>query len=113
MESGVAPIFAQVAIASSVLFLSLSSTIILHLVCGPYICRLTELEPIGKDRHLRAHKVNLIGRLREIDFMLSEVVKPPVHPFASCHTKRLGPMYIAAAQCEDEEVKRIMAREAK
>lgn len=96
--------------AGTVLFTSLSSTAILHLVASPYVCKLVELPSEGGSRRFRASRVNFLGQLKDVEFSMSEVSKPATHPFASCQTKSHGAMYLYSDNVKDPEVKERMAK---
>jgi hypothetical protein len=102
---------AQVAIASTVLFTSISSTTILHLVSQPYVCKLTEISSPSNNRKFRAYKYNVLGNVNHFDFYLSDVSKPPAHPFASAQVKNHGGIYIYGENVQDTEVRSAMAKD--
>eukprot|EP00981_Chlorochromonas_danica_P003072 scaffold610_cov169-Ochromonas_danica.AAC.8 len=103
LEAGLVP-YMNVQIAMAVLSVSLTSC--LHYYSSPYVYRLVEIPSRnGKDRYFRVTKLKVHGGFEEIVFALPEAAKPEEHPLATCQTNRCGPMYFAAPELSDEELK--------
>lgn len=71
VESGVIPLLAQVAMAGTVFFTSVSSTGILQLVSQPYVCSL--YASAGPKGFLKATRLTLTGREYETVFTKDDV----------------------------------------
>lgn len=71
VESGVIPLLAQVAMAGTVFFTSVSSTGILQLVSQPYVCSLYASP--GPKGLLKATRLTLMGREYETFFNRNDV----------------------------------------
>ena len=103
-QSDVVSMTGQIAISSTVLFTSFSSTCMLHLVTHPYVESLHEVMPIKKSsetnttatnkvdgtRKFIASRYNLFGFSKTTEFSLAEANKNVVNPFASFMVKPGG-----------------------
>lgn len=111
-ESGVLPIAAQVALASTVFFTSVSSTVMLQLVGHPYVHHLyEETGPSVSKRTLYATRFNLFGKETKTKFLLEEADKNISHPFSSFKLKNGGNFYIFGENVADQELKSKLTKE--
>lgn len=119
IDSGIMPVVGQVALVSTVMFSSLSSTAMLHVVVHPYVTELYEIfSPssvtitAGKEvRKFEATRVDMMGNDRCTEFSLSEVEANPSHPFASFKLKNGGYFYIFGKDILDGEIKYKLTKE--
>ena len=93
-NSTVMPLAGQIAMATTIIITSLSSTLFLQLVCHPYVTELDEIPSAADikangsskvDRRFRAKRLNIFGQSVVTEFNASEVntIKQSIHPFAS------------------------------
>jgi hypothetical protein len=108
------PMPAQIAMATTIIITSLSSTAFLQLVCHTYVTRLEEVSSKkitdGRlDRRFKAYKLNILGKEVATEFYASEVerLKKSVHPFA---TFKVGQVifYVNKPDVKDETVNEIL-----
>ena len=95
--AGSVPFVGQVLIASTAIFISLSSTAFLQLVTHPYTVILKEIpqklndgEIIDpKNRLFRATRIGVYGQMKETEFTLNDAARitTSAHPFASVKIK--------------------------
>eukprot|EP01031_Cornospumella_fuschlensis_P033570 gene33570-40611_t len=109
VKSGVIPLLAQVAMAGTVFFTSVSSTGILQLVSQPYVCSLYASP--GPKGMLRATRLSLTGREYETVFSRDDVSKPSSHPFGSCQVRGSGALYVFGDAVSDPQVRALVAKD--
>lgn len=122
-QSGILPMAAQIALAGTVLFSSLSSTLLLQVVAHPYVCTLYEVVPAHKDnvvppthlvageRRFKAMRYSFIGQPVVTEFSLKQADKNVSNPFSSFQVKPHGFFYIFGGEIEDAEVRRALTKE--
>ncbi len=114
------PVVGQVALASTIIFTSVTSTVFLQAICYPYVTVLEDISSTNanldikstdtklnlKDRKIRATRLNLMGNKVITEFMLSEVEKisASVHPFASFRVKETN-YYVWKGNIADDELR--------
>lgn len=116
MDSGVLPVAGQVALISTVVFSSLSSTCLLQLVAQPYVSALYEsssqIQDSKQDRLLAAEYYDILGRRRRKEFYLSDSDEKVTHPFASFALKsNRQPFYVYGENMEDSALKKKLTKE--
>eukprot|EP01039_Chlorochromonas_danica_P007975 gene7975-8796_t len=127
--SGMLPIAAQVAMAGTIFFTSLSSTAFLQLVASPYVCRIVEITNPStattttattdttsevkkrEQRRFRGTKLTFLGGTKEFEFTLADISKPAAHPFGSCQLKGLGSLYVYGGNVLDKDVRTAMTKD--
>lgn len=110
------PVGGQVALISTVVFSSLSSTGLLQLVAQPYVSALYENSSHSKgakrDRLLAAEYYDILGRQRRKEFSLSDVDEKVAHPFASFALKsNRQPFYVYDENIEDKDLRTMLTKE--
>lgn len=89
ISTGSVPLIGQIAIISTALCISLSSTLFIQLVTFPYVTRLVEIPPLEgvnvdfEDRVFKATRINVFAQYKVQEFKMKDVVKDDNHPFAS------------------------------
>jgi hypothetical protein len=122
MHSDVVSMTGQIAISSTVLLTSFSSTCMLHLVIHPYVESLHEVVPVNKngdnpsissssDRKFVATRYNMLGNLKRSEFKLSQTDKNVLNPFASFQVKPGGYFYVQGENLDDPDVKQTLTRD--
>ena len=107
----------QIALSSTVLLASMSSTLLLHVVTLPYVVALHEIKPSQEQsdnnlRRFRAKRFNLIGNHVETEFTLGDVSNADVaNPFASFKHKTDGYFYIFGGNIPDDVIRKSLTRE--
>lgn len=117
---GSVPFVGQVLIASTAIFISLSSTAFLQLVTHPYTVMLKEIPQKGNegktvalnDRVFRATRVGVYGQFRETEFTLKDAARltTSAHPFASVKIKGSF-FYIFGRHFEDVPLRHALTNE--
>eukprot|EP01032_Pedospumella_encystans_P015362 gene15362-17576_t len=123
-QSGILPMAAQIALAGTVLFSSLSSTLLLQVVAHPYVCTLYEVVPnhekdnvvppaqlLAGERKFKAMRYSFIGQPVVTEFSLKQADKNVSNPFSSFQVKPHGFFYIFGGEIEDMEVRRALTKE--
>ena len=92
------------------MFTTLSSTLFLNIITGPYVTVLSQKENTSL---LKARKLNIMGNPNETEFNLSEVTKVSgsVHPFASFKAKNRY-FYVFGKNVECVKVRRELTNES-
>lgn len=107
------PVVGQVAVVSTVVFSSMTSTAMLQVVAHPYVYALYEgpKAETDKERYLVAEKVDFLGRVRPYGFKLSQVENSS-HPFASFQVKNNGGnFYVFGNSLDDPELRSKLTKE--
>lgn len=104
------------ALIGTILFSSVSSTVLLAGVTSPYVTRLEELSltsspSSSSSRVFSAYRMNVRGKEIPTVFTLEEATKKTSHPFASFSLKDSGNFYIYGGEMEDEELKTKLTKE--
>lgn len=117
---GSVPFVGQVLIASTAIFISVSSTAFLQLVTHPYTVVLKEIPQKGNegktvalnDRVFRATRVGVYGQYRETEFTLKDAARitTSAHPFASVKIKGSF-FYIFGRHFEDVPLRHALTNE--
>lgn len=107
---------AQLALAGTVWFSSVSSTMMLQIVGSPYVFDLTELpsdteSKKEEDRRFIARKVNVFGRLKSTEFRLADAQKSTAHPFASFKVNKEGFFYIFGGNLADPSLREKLCKD--
>ncbi len=106
---------AQLALAGTVWFSSVSSTLMLQVVGSPYVFDLTEVQPQSakkqEDRILIARKISVFGRLKPTEFRLADAQKSTAHPFASFKVDKAGFFYIFGGNLEDASLREKLCKD--
>ena len=115
----------QVAITSTVLLTSVSSTLLLQMVTFPYVAYLYELSPQDatnsvsdqySPRRFRAVRYNFLGCHQVVEFSLDEVDKKVSNPFASFRVTSKGNAaangnyYVFAGGLEDSDLRTALCK---
>ena len=118
--AGSVPFVGQVLIASTAIFISLSSTAFLQLVTHPYTVILKEIpqkhiegEKIDQNnRMFRATRIGVYGQLKETEFLLKDAARitTSAHPFASVKIKG-NFFYIFGRHIEDVPLRHALTNE--
>jgi hypothetical protein len=93
-------IVGQIAISSTVIFSSVSSTLFLHLICQPYVVEMKTVFDSNNDKSefnlVEAKRLNLLGRAYVSKFSIKDVefIKASIHPFATFKVKNHGYFYV-------------------
>jgi hypothetical protein len=89
ISSGNVSLVGQIAIISTAICISVSSTVFLQLVTAPYVAKLIEIPPLEgvevdfEDRVFKATRIDMFGRFVVNEFQMKDVIKDEQHPFAS------------------------------
>lgn len=120
----------QMALAGTVLFSSLSSTILLQVVAHPYVCSLHEVVTANTpekastppatapdshlDRRFKATRCNMFGQAVVTDFTLRQADRNVSNPFSSFQVKQppAGFFYVYGGEIEDDTVRRALTKES-
>jgi hypothetical protein len=89
ISSGNVSLVGPIAIISTAICISVSSTVFLQLVTAPYVAKLIEIPPLEgvevdfEDRVFKATRIDMFGRFVVNEFQMKDVIKDEQHPFAS------------------------------
>jgi hypothetical protein len=126
VQSGLLPLPAQLAVAGTVFFTSLSSTILLQVVAHPYVGTLHEIVPSQLrqepsttapqesqlDRKFKATRFSMFGQPKVTEFTLRQAQRDVANPFASFQVKPAGFFYIYGGEIKDTAVRRALTKES-
>lgn len=136
VQSGVLPMAAQIAIAGTLFFSSVSSTALLQVVAHPYVCTLHEVLPAAADgstpapaadvegassasqapsqldRRFKAMRYNWLGKPVVTEFTLRQADRNVANPFSSFQVKPAGYFYIYGGEIKDVVVRRALTKES-
>jgi hypothetical protein len=105
---------AQLVLAGTVWFGSLSSTFMLQLIVNPYVFDMVEL-PVNAtrndDRQFLVRKIGIAGNLKKTQFRFAEAEKSSVHPFASFRIHKQGYFYIFGKSLQDPALRERLCRD--
>eukprot|EP01041_Mallomonas_annulata_P012149 gene12149-25497_t len=109
------PFAGQIAIASTALFTSVSSTLFLQALTYPYVSTLHELIPTSNapiDRKFVSERRNMLGMSYKSYFNLSQVekVSASAHPFASFKANN-SYYYVFGGNIADKEVRSALTKD--
>jgi hypothetical protein len=111
---------AQLALAGTVWFSSVSSTLMLQIVGSPYVFDMTEIMPAEvsqqaqtkeEDRRFVVRKVSVFGRLKSTEFRLADAQKSTAHPFASFKVNKDGFFYIFGGNLADPSLREKLCKD--
>ena len=109
--------FGKLAIISTALFTSLSSTVLLAGVTHPYVISIHELPSDTNkeipERRFLAKRVTIFGREKATEFLLSDVDNRNVaHPYASFKLKsNNNSFYVFGPLLKDESIRNILSKD--